>query len=180
MPSGRWLRYRLRRRPYAVRNCAFCGCEFNPASSRQSRCSSHRSIPCQTCKALFVPGRSAQRFCSVGCGNKQPYRLALLRANRGNRPRTYHLRHRDKHGSVFDREWRQRVFERDNFTCQGCGEHGGRLQADHIKPFKEYPELRWELSNGRTLCISCHKRTPTYGWSKYWHGRARQGLVAAP
>lgn len=61
------------------------------------------------------------------------------------------------------REWRTQVFKQDNFTCQDCGEQGGRLQADHIKKWAEYPELRFELSNGRTLCESCHKKTPNYG-----------------
>lgn len=60
-------------------------------------------------------------------------------------------------------EWRKAVFKRDNFTCQMCGERGGKLQADHIKPFKYFPELRTTLSNGRTLCESCHKKTPTWG-----------------
>lgn len=70
----------------------------------------------------------------------------------------------NKHGSVEDREWRQKVFERDRFTCQLCGQRGGRLQADHIKSFSAYPELRHVLSNGRTLCVGCHKLTPNYGY----------------
>lgn len=63
--------------------------------------------------------------------------------------------------------WRKQVFNRDNYTCQMCGERGGRLCADHIKPFAHYPELRTELSNGRTLCVDCHKLTPTYGGRRY-------------
>ena len=62
------------------------------------------------------------------------------------------------------REWRKKVFERDEYTCQVCGVHGGKLQADHIKPYALYPELRWEILNGRTLCVPCHKKTETYGW----------------
>jgi hypothetical protein len=64
------------------------------------------------------------------------------------------------------REWRRQVFERDNYTCQICGERGGHLHPDHIKRFSHFPELRFELSNGRTLCKSCHKQTPTYGRNK--------------
>ncbi len=58
---------------------------------------------------------------------------------------------------------RQDCFERDNYTCQSCGVHGGYLHADHIKPFSTFPELRFELSNLRTLCVDCHKQTDTFG-----------------
>ena len=73
-----------------------------------------------------------------------------------------------KHGSAQDREWRLAVFTRDGFTCQGCGQVGGRLNADHIQPYGQFPELRFDLSNGRTLCLECHRKTPTFGWRGYW------------
>jgi hypothetical protein len=60
------------------------------------------------------------------------------------------------------RQWRRMVFERDDFTCQLCFVRGGKLNADHIKPFSQFPELRYELTNGRTLCVECHRKTPTY------------------
>lgn len=58
--------------------------------------------------------------------------------------------------------WCESIFARDSWTCQACGERGGNLQADHIKPFSLYPELRLALDNGRTLCVACHKKTPSY------------------
>ena len=69
--------------------------------------------------------------------------------------------------------WRKAVFERDNYTCVLCrvrGEKGlGKrvvLNADHIKPFSVFIELRLEVSNGRTLCVECHRKTDTYGCNK--------------
>lgn len=61
------------------------------------------------------------------------------------------------------REWRKAVFERDNYTCQNCGKRGGWLEADHIKQFAYYPNLRFAISNGRTLCKPCHRNTETWG-----------------
>jgi 5-methylcytosine-specific restriction endonuclease McrA len=65
-------------------------------------------------------------------------------------------------GSLEYRRWREAVFLRDDFTCQLCLIRGGRLEADHIKPFSKFPEVRLDVDNGRTLCVECHKKTPSY------------------
>jgi len=52
--------------------------------------------------------------------------------------------------------WHNAVFERDEYTCIWCGKHGGTLHSDHIKPFALFPELRFAIDNGRTLCKTCH------------------------
>lgn len=58
--------------------------------------------------------------------------------------------------------WRLAVFTRDGFKCRWCGKNR-HLQADHILPQSTHPHLKYEISNGRTLCRTCHKRTATYG-----------------
>jgi hypothetical protein len=68
-------------------------------------------------------------------------------------------------------EWRRQVFTRDNWICSNCGEHGCRLEADHIKPFCLFPELRLDLDNGRTLCKPCHDKI---GWNTFRDANPRK------
>ncbi len=83
--------------------------------------------------------------------------------------------------------WRIAVFQRDNYTCVLCGsKRGGNLNADHIKPFAflmdslKIKTLKqalactelWEISNGRTLCVPCHKETFNYLWKSSPSGRS--------
>lgn len=65
--------------------------------------------------------------------------------------------------SVDFKLWREKVFERDNWTCCECDTRGGVLHPHHIKSFYEYPELRFEVNNGITLCVDCHRQTETWG-----------------
>ena len=58
--------------------------------------------------------------------------------------------------SKASRQWSLSVLERDNFTCQICFRRGGNLHAHHIKPFSEFPELRFDVCNGVAACNDCH------------------------
>ena len=59
--------------------------------------------------------------------------------------------------------WRSAVFKKDDYTCVDCGVYGCELQADHVKPWSQFPELRYETSNGETVCVPCHrKRTSAF------------------
>lgn len=73
--------------------------------------------------------------------------------------------------------WRKQVFKRDEYTCQKCGKIGGKLNADHKRPFclitkKNKVETfdnaikckeLWDINNGKTLCEKCHRKTETWG-----------------
>jgi len=80
-------------------------------------------------------------------------------------------------GSPQYAEWRMRIYLRDDFTCQECGQRGGALEAHHKKPFAKlireaikYMPLfdpytacmiyspMWDVANGVTLCQDCHKK----------------------
>jgi len=69
--------------------------------------------------------------------------------------------------SVQYKEWRRKVFERDNYTCQICGAHNGNgkfvyLTAHHKKSFSKYPKLRFDVNNGLTVCELCHCKIDKY------------------
>src|SRR3990167_7133769 len=114
---------------------------------------------------------------SINCmGNKNPFygkRHALETKLKWSRDRTGERGKNWKggitpintriRGSREYKLWRKAVFERDNYLCiWGGKKHGNKLHADHIKPFSLYPELRFAIDNGRTLCVDCHRKTDTY------------------
>ncbi len=132
----------------------------------------------------FNKGRRGQKAWNKGKKMSLEHRKKLSEARKGKSPwnkgKPYlRLRGENSHfwkggvtplnkkirNSLEYKLWRTAVFERDNYTCIWCGVEGRKgayLQADHIKPFAYYPELRFAIDNGRTLCISCHETTPTY------------------
>lgn len=68
-------------------------------------------------------------------------------------------------GSKKYRDWQLAVFERDDYKCVWCSSETS-IEADHIKRWSEYPELRYEVSNGRTLCHKCHNITRRKGYKE--------------
>lgn len=64
-------------------------------------------------------------------------------------------------------DWRTKVFQRDGFKCQICGQVGGELNAHHIKSFAKHVDLRFDIDNGVTLCKECHKRVHKEGTEEW-------------
>lgn len=93
---------------------------------------------------------------SCGCANREerPHRRG---ENSPNWKGGITSEQRSIRTSTKYKRWRASIFTRDNFLCQACG-NGGDIQAHHIKPFALFPDLRFEISNGQTLCVPCHKK----------------------
>jgi len=65
--------------------------------------------------------------------------------------------------------WRKLILKRDKYKCQDCGlpatfdyfsiplKLRPGLEAHHIKPVREVPELIFDPNNGVTLCCFCHR-----------------------
>lgn len=105
---------------------------------------------CRNCynKFDYIQVRGSGVYCSQECKGED-YQERL----RGeNNPNYSDSSRREK---FTDCERRQ-IFERDEYECQDCGQVGGQLQPHHIKRVSDKPELAHDLSNGVTLCLSCH------------------------
>lgn len=56
-------------------------------------------------------------------------------------------------------EWRKFVWIRDGFTCKlKNNDCNGKIISHHILPWRNYPEQRYEVNNGITLCHYHHPR----------------------
>lgn len=156
------------RKNYKGATCNICGVQITTGSKRGF---------CRICRPKHsMPQRAIELIRVSKLGNRNPmygktpsvtHKKKLSLAMRGDK------NHQWKGGvteenkrirrSLEYRVWREAVFKRDGWRCLWCGQRGGKLNADHIKPFSQFPDLRFDLSNGRTLCVLCHRKTETWG-----------------
>lgn len=157
--AGKYLR---RGKEY---ECAYCGNSFyrRPGQLRgviQQFCSmpcriafkdTSVLVKCPTCQTEFRQDFKRNTYCSTRCS-----KLGSLNPNWKT----------DKYPRRvgFSRVWRNAVFQRDNYTCQACGERGGKLHPHHKDGFHWAVERRNDVTNGVTLCVRCHSAFHTmYG-----------------
>jgi len=108
---------------------------------------------CKICGKKVVSNKNIRlyKFCSATCRNM------YSRIMRGEN----HWNYKGENNKIQRcwsqyREWHKEVLKKADYTCAICGKKGGRLQAHHIKGFADYPELRFDVSNGMCTCKPCH------------------------
>lgn len=56
------------------------------------------------------------------------------------------------------KEWRAKIFERDNYTCQVTKKRGGKLEVHHFYSYDKYYCLRLVTENGITISKEIHNK----------------------
>ena len=154
--------------------CPVCNSEFRAVNDYEGRyavyCSrecwnirARKTNKCKYCGKEIITSNSVDKiYCSQKC-LKSDYSETKKGENShfwegGKTKKSKLLRTRAEY-----REWRTKVFERDDYKCQDCGENTRTLVAHHIKEQCNYPELIYDVNNGLTLCHECHTKTDNYG-----------------
>lgn len=159
--------------------CKTCGAQYNtgPDAGKRNRyfCSMKCAADYKRGKPLSKEHRDALSAVKIGkpimhlhtpeiiakisaslTGKPQPWMRGALHPNYKNGGVDYYERIQAM-GRVEYKDWRRSVFARDNYTCQKCKTPSKRIQAHHIKIWANYPELRYDVENGITLCLKCHR-----------------------
>lgn len=155
-----------------TRECKHCKKEFTFAKNRNltfcslSCASAFRSdrggkvkVKCPNCESLFIVKRHKLKNDNVFCTHKcyTEYHLGKNHWNwNGGISRKNHRRETKEY-----KEWRLAVYKKDYWTCQDCNVKQKHPIAHHKKTWNDYPELRYDVNNGVTLCRSCHKKRHT-------------------
>lgn len=93
--------------------------------------------------------------------SKSIFSPGAVRAKPFKKVKTYQNRYTNKRigaDEMLYEQWRQAVLERDGHCCQfnDCKSRL-RLECHHVREWALHPMLRWEVSNGITLCRKHHR-----------------------
>jgi hypothetical protein len=141
-------------------SASHCGKTMHPAQAAallaanmgRSLSGSHRA---RLSAALMGKPKSAEHAARISAGQRGVPRPHQRGANNGAwKGGTSYINDRwDSH--AYD-EWRKAVKTRDKWRCRHCGRRT-QLHAHHVRGWTSHPEMRFDVSNGLTLCRSCHQ-----------------------
>lgn len=73
----------------------------------------------------------------------------------------------NRRNAVMEKEWRNKVFRREDYICEKCGRRGCKLNAHHKNAFHWNIKDRYNIDNGACLCSDCHKKFHKKYGTKY-------------
>ena len=79
----------------------------------------------------------------------------INKKERHMKTKTYAKNQLKKNEKQKDKEWREKIMHKFDYTCALCPETK-RINAHHIVP-RSFKELRWDEHNGIALCPKHHK-----------------------
>lgn len=122
-------------------NCSYCGKEY------------------YVTKHTYESRTSGNFYCSIYCmGQGMIGKYVGEKSPKWNSDITQEEREKGRNIEGYN-DFIKGVYERDNYTCQICGQEGNghNLNAHHINGYNWYKEGRTDINNGITLCEKCHK-----------------------
>lgn len=161
-----------------TKTCLTCGDEFE----RKKRFSLKWWVTAKYCcrECFFKAQIGSARAMMIGTvppnkgikmSNEQRLKLSVAHMgktpwNKGSgKPKTRSARDTKEY-----RNFRVSILIKASYMCSECGVVNGRLEIDHLKPVKFFPDLVLDENNVRVLCRECHKKTLTYGKKVFNYG----------
>ena len=144
--------------------CAECGKEYRSGRKDSNVCGDCRNRRFAETGKRILSKRNAEQF---GENNVMFGVQRFGRENPNYKPDKTDEEREKGRLIVGYADWRQAVYEKDNYTCQCCGyDKGGTLNAHHLDGYEWCKEKRTQVENGVTLCEECHKKFHVlYGWN---------------
>ena len=120
------------------------------------------------------PSLDRVMYCSTSCAKKgkpspNKGKIASLKTRRKQSLAKYGFRgekhwnwkggssmYKTMRGRIDWKNWREKVFEKDNYTCQLCGKRNLEIHPHHFIGLTYKPELAYKIDNGITVCKNCH------------------------
>ena len=98
-----------------------------------------------------------KHFSEMRMGEKNPMYGVVGEKHFNFNPNISDEERKIKRKNIENARFRRFVLNRDNYTCQCCGDgKGGNLNVHHIFNHHSHKELRYDVNNGITLCKECH------------------------
>ncbi|MBU2249782.1 MAG: hypothetical protein KKD77_23750, partial [Gammaproteobacteria bacterium] len=138
-------------------------CKKPLSDHRAMYCLRHRPITEETKIKIGLANSISQ----IGKKHSEETRKKMKEAHIGFNAGEKHYRwnpdreavRRDLRNDPVYKQWSREVKMRDGWKCkinnQDCK---GKVIAHHILPWRDFPELRYQVNNGITLCLAHHPK----------------------